>query len=175
MKPRILIVDDEVRMQRLFEINLGPRYQILTASSGEEALGVVKDQNITLLITDLKMPGLSGLALLQEARKILPDLPVIIMTAYGTVEGAVQAMKEGAADYILKPIKMERLEGLIEKTLAVSRLENEHRDMRQELKTIFGPGNIIGRHPGMQKVTQLIQQVAGNKTTVLIQGDSGTG
>ena len=65
MKPRILIVDDEVRMQRLFEINLGPRYQILTASSGEEALGVVKDQNITLLITDLKMPGLSGLGLMQ--------------------------------------------------------------------------------------------------------------
>ncbi len=175
MKPRILIVDDEVRMQRLFEINLGPRYQILTASSGEEALGVVKDQNITLLITDLKMPGLSGLALLQEARKILPDLPVIIMTAYGTVEGAVQAMKEGAADYILKPIKMEEMEVLIEKTLAVSRLENENRDMRQELKTIFGPGNIIGRHPGMQKVTHLIQQVAGNKATVLIQGESGTG
>src|SRR4030042_5909035 len=99
MKPRILIVDDEVRMHRLFEINLGPRYQIRTASSGEEALGVAKGQNITLLITDLKMPGLSGLALLREARKILPDLPVIIMTAYGTGEGAVQGVEEGAADY----------------------------------------------------------------------------
>ena len=175
MKPSILIVDDEVRMQRLFEINLGPRYKILTASKGEEALGIARDQNITLLITDLKMPGMSGLRLLQEARKLLPDLPVIIMTAYGTVEGAVQAMKEGAADYILKPIKMDEMEVLIEKTLTVSRLENENRDMRQELKTIFGPGNIIGRHPGMQKVTQLIKQVAGNKATVLIQGESGTG
>ena len=138
-------------------------------------MGVVRGQNITLLITDLKMPGLGGLALLREARKILPELPVIIMTAYGTVEGAVQAMKEGAADYILKPIKMEEMEVLIEKPRAVSRLENENREMRQELKTIFGPGNIIGRHPGMQKVTQLIQQVAGNKDTFLIQGESGTG
>jgi len=175
MKPRILIVDDEVRMQRIFEINLSPKYEVLTCGGGKEALGIVKGRDIGLMLTDLKMPGMNGVDLLKEVRKDRPDLPVIIMTAYGTVESAVQAMKEGAADYILKPIKMEEMEVLIEKTLAVSRLREENRDLRQELKTIFGPENIIGHHPSMQKVIQLIQQVAGTKTTVLVKGESGTG
>ena len=175
MKPRILIVDDEVRMQRIFEINLSPKYEVLTCGDGEEALQAVKTKDVTLMITDLKMPRMNGMTLLQEARKIHPELPVIISTAYGTVEGAVQAMKEGAVDYILKPIKMDEMELLIEKTLSVSRLKDENRNLRQELKTLFGPQNIIGRHPAMKKVTQLIQQVGGTKATVLIQGESGTG
>ncbi|MBI5967720.1 MAG: sigma-54-dependent Fis family transcriptional regulator [Deltaproteobacteria bacterium] len=175
MKPRILIVDDEVRMQRIFEINLSPKYEVLTCGDGKEALGIVRGRDIGLMLTDLKMPGMNGVDLLKEVRKDRPDLPVIIMTAYGTVESAVQAMKEGAADYILKPIKMDEMEVLIEKTLAVSRLREENRDLRQELKTIFGPENIIGHHPSMQKVIQLIQQVAGTKTTVLVKGESGTG
>ena len=175
MKPRILIVDDEVRMQRIFEINLSPKYEVLTCGDGEEALQAVKTKDVTLMITDLKMPRMNGMTLLQEARKIHPELPVIISTAYGTVEGAVQAMKEGAVDYILKPIKMEEMELLIEKTLSVSRLKDENRNLRQELKTLYGPQNIIGDHPAMKKVTQLIQQVGGTKATVLIQGESGTG
>ena len=175
MKPRILIVDDEVRMQRIFEINLSPKYEVLTCGDGEEALQAVKTKDVTLMITDLKMPRMNGMTLLQEARKIYPELPVIISTAYGTVEGAVQAMKEGAVDYILKPIKMDEMELLIEKTLSVSRLKDENRNLRQELKTLFGPQNIIGGHPAMKKVTQLIQQVGGTKATVLIQGESGTG
>jgi len=175
MKPRILIVDDEIRMQRIFEINLSPKYEVLTCGDGKEALGIVSAQDIGLMLTDLKMPGMNGVDLLKEVRKDRPDLPVIIMTAYGTVESAVQAMKEGAADYILKPIKMDEMEVLIEKTLSVSRLRDENRALRQELKTIFGPENIIGNHPSMQKVIQLIQQVAGTKTTVLVKGESGTG
>ena len=110
MKPRILIVDDEARMQRIFEINLSPKYEVLTSGDGEEALKIAKTQNITLMVTDLKMPGMSGMTLLKEARKALPDLPIIIMTAYGTVETAVQAMKDGVVDYILKPIKMDEME-----------------------------------------------------------------
>jgi DNA-binding NtrC family response regulator len=175
MKPKILIVDDEVRIQRIFEINLSPKYEVLTSGDGQEALELVKTQNIALMITDLKMPGMSGMALLKEVRGVLPDLPIIIMTAYGTVESAVQAMKEGVADYILKPIKMDEMEILIEKTLSLRRLKEENRDLRQELKTIYGPGNIVGNHPSMQKVIQLIQQVAGTRATVLVQGDSGTG
>jgi DNA-binding NtrC family response regulator len=123
----------------------------------------------------MKMPGMSGLTLLEEVRKIAPELPVIIMTAYGTVETAVQAMKQGATDYILKPIKMDEMEILIEKSLAVSRLQDENRDMKRELKSVYGPENIIAGHPSMAKVNDLIQQVAGTKTTVLIQGESGTG
>jgi DNA-binding NtrC family response regulator len=175
MKPRILIVDDEARMQRLFEINLGSKYEVLTAGDGEQALEVVKSGDITLLITDLKMPGMNGMLLLQEVRRIYPDLPIIIMTAYGTVEGAVQAMKEGAVDYILKPIKMEEMELLIEKTLSVRRLQDENLSLRKELQSVYGPGSIVGTHPAMQKVIQLISQVAGTKATVLIQGESGTG
>ena len=175
MKPRILVVDDEIRMQRIFEINFSPQYEILTCGDGEEALQVVKTKDLALMITDLKMPRMNGMNLLQEARKIHPELPVIITTAYGTVEGAVQAMKEGAVDYILKPIKMDEMEMLIEKTLSVSRLKDENRDLRQELKTLYGPKNIVGHHPAMQKVTQLIQQVGGTKATVLIRGESGTG
>jgi len=175
MKPKILIVDDEARMQRILEINLSPKYEVITSGEGEDALRVVKTQNISLMLTDLKMPGKSGLELLQEVRKVRSDLPVIIMTAYGTVESAVQAMKEGATDYILKPIKIDEMELMVEKTLSLSRLQAENRDLRQELKTIYGPGNIVGNHPTMQKVLQLIQQVAGTKATVLVQGESGTG
>ena len=175
MKPRILIVDDEARMHRIFEINLSPKYEIKMAGDGEEALEILKTQEANLLITDLKMPGMDGMGLLQEARRIVPDLPVILMTAYGTIEGAVQAMKEGAADYILKPIKMDEMDLLIEKTLSVSRLKDENRDLRLELKNLYGPENIVGRHPAMEKVIQLIHQVAGKKATILIQGESGTG
>ena len=175
MKPRILIVDDEARMQRLFEINLGPKYEVMTAGDGEQALEVVKSRDVALLITDLKMPGMNGMTLLQEAQRIYPDLPVIIMTAYGTVEGAVQAMKEGAVDYILKPIKMEEMEILIEKTLSVRRLQDENRSLRQELQSLYGPTRIVGNHPAIQRVIQLISQVAGTKATVLVQGESGTG
>jgi DNA-binding NtrC family response regulator len=175
MKPRILIVDDEARMQRLFEINLGPKYEVMTAGDGEQALEVVKSGDVTLLVTDLKMPGMNGMTLLQEAHRIYPDLPVVIMTAYGTVEGAVQAMKEGAVDYILKPIKMEEMELLIEKTLSVLRLQDENRSLRQELQSVYGATRIVGNHPAIQKIIQLISQVAGTKATVLVQGESGTG
>ena len=175
MKPRILIVDDEARMQRLFQINLSPKYEVLTAGDGEQALAVVKSGDVALLVTDLKMPGMHGMTLLQEAHRIYPDLPVIIMTAYGTVEGAVQAMKEGAVDYILKPVKMEEMELLIEKTLSVRRLQDENRSLRQELQSVYGPTRIVGNHPAIQKIIQLISQVAGTKATVLVQGDSGTG
>ncbi|MCX5917792.1 MAG: sigma-54 dependent transcriptional regulator [Deltaproteobacteria bacterium] len=175
MKPRILIVDDEARMQRLFEINLGPKYEVMTAGDGEKALEVVKSRDVALLVTDLKMPGMNGMTLLHEAHRIYPDLPVVIMTAYGTVEGAVQAMKEGAVDYILKPVKMEEMEILIEKTLSVRRLQDENRSLRQELQSVYGPTSIVGNHPAIQKVIQLISQVAGTKATVLVQGESGTG
>jgi two-component system NtrC family response regulator len=175
MKPRILIVDDEARMQRLFEINLGPKYEVMTAGDGEQALEVVKSRDVALLVTDLKMPGMNGMTLLHEAHRIYPDLPVVIMTAYGTVEGAVQAMKEGAVDYILKPVKMEEMEILIEKTLSVRRLQDENRSLRQELQSVYGSTSIVGNHPAIQKVIQLISQVAGTKATVLVQGESGTG
>lgn len=175
MKPHILIVDDESRMQRLFEINLSPKYRVLTCGDGRQALEIGRSQPIDLLVTDLKMPGMNGLELLREMHKERPDLPVLIMTAYGTIESAVQAMKQGASDYILKPIKMDEMELVIEKTLSLRRLREENRDLRQELKTLYGPENIIGGHPSMQKVIHLIHQVAGTKATILIQGESGTG
>ncbi|HSR12713.1 MAG TPA: sigma-54 dependent transcriptional regulator [Thermodesulfobacteriota bacterium] len=175
MKPAILIVDDEVRMQRLFEINLSPKFRILTAGDGKSALEVLRSGDVSLMVTDLKMPEMNGMALLKEARRVNPELPVIIMTAYGTVEGAVQAMKEGVVDYILKPVKMEEMELLIEKTLSVSRLRDENKGLRQELQSIYGPGGIVGEHPAIRNILGLISQVAATRATVLIQGESGTG
>jgi DNA-binding NtrC family response regulator len=175
MKPRILIVDDEVRMHRIFEVNLTPKYEVISCADGQKALGLLRGQEIALILTDLKMPGINGMELLKEVRKERPDLPIIIMTAYGTITSAVQAMKEGAADYVLKPIKMDEVEIMIEKTLAISRLRDENRELRQELKTICGASSIVGNHPSIQKVIQLIYQVAGTKATVLIHGESGTG
>ncbi len=175
MKPKILIVDDEPRMRRLFEINFSPKYEILSSGEGKSALERIRSGNIHILITDLKMPGMSGMTLLQEARRIDPDLPVILMTAYGTVEGAVQAMKEGALDYILKPIKMEEMEMLIEKTLSLSRLKEENQGLRRELQSFYGSSSIVGRHPAVRQIIDLVAQVAGTRATVLIQGESGTG
>jgi len=175
MKPKILIVDDEARMQRLFEINLSPKYDIVTSGNGDEALEILKNEAVTLLVTDLKMPGMNGMTLLQHTRRSYPELPVIIMTAYGTVEGAVEAMKEGAVDYILKPVKMDEMELLIEKTLSACRLQDENRNLREELQSVYGPANIVGNHPAIKKILQLIGQVAGTKATVLIHGESGTG
>jgi DNA-binding NtrC family response regulator len=176
VKYNILVVDDEKNIReglaKLLEME---GHRSIPAADGQEALAVLEQGEVDLVVTDLKMPNLPGEELLRRAQSVAPGLPVIILTGHGTIESAVQAMKEGAADYILKPIKMDEMEILIEKTLAVSRLEDENREMKLELKSIYGAENIIGAHPLMAGVVDLIRQVADTKTTVLIQGESGTG
>lgn len=174
-KRTILIADDEIKMQRIFEINLGDKYHILTANNGDEAIKLLKEREVDVLLSDLKMPAKDGLQVLREAKAYKPHLPVVLITAYGTVENAVQAMKEGAYDYLLKPLKIEEVELVIERALSYSDLVDEIRYLRDELKAVYGVEEIITVNPKIQEILKLIVQVAKTKATVLIQGESGTG
>ena len=171
----ILIVEDEVKMRRILEVNLRDRYNVLLASNGEEALNIVKDNEVNLILTDMKMPGKDGLSLLHDVKEFAPDIPVILITAYGTIESAVKAMKEGAYDYILKPLKMDEIEMVIDKALAHVRLLDENRYLREELRSTYGFDNIISVNAKMVQTLELIGQIANSKAAVLLQGESGTG
>ena len=174
-KRNILVVEDEVKMRRILEINLRDKYNVLLASNGDEALDIVKGNDVNLILTDMKMPGKDGISLLHDVKEFAPDIPVILITAYGTIESAVQAMREGAYDYILKPLKMDEIEVVVEKALSYARLIDENRSLREELKSTYGFDNIISINPEMLQILELVGQIADSKATVLIQGESGTG
>lgn len=175
MRRTILIAEDEEKMRRILEVNLQPEYRILLAGDGEEAFQIVRDNDVHLVLADMKMPKMDGLRLLKEVKRIRPEIPVILITAYGTVESAVQAMKEGAADYLLKPVKMEEVSLVIERTLFHADLILENRQLKEEIKSLQGVENIISNHPKMIDILKTVGQIADSKATVLIQGESGTG
>jgi DNA-binding NtrC family response regulator len=174
-KNSILVVEDEVKMQRILEVNLRDKYTVLLASNGQEALDIVRRGDVSLILTDMKMPGKDGLSLLHDVKAFAQDIPVVLITAYGTIESAIQAMKEGAYDYILKPLKMEEIEVVIEKALVHASLLDENRSLREELRSTYGFDNIISINQKMLKILELIGQIANSKATVLLQGESGTG
>ncbi len=175
MKKTILIADDEEKMRRVLEVNLQDQYRILLAKDGEEALQLFKENEVHLLLADMKMPGRDGINLLNEVKRLRPEIPVILITAYGTIESAVDAMKKGATDYLLKPIKMDEVGLVIERALLQTELLDENRKLREEIKLLYGGDAIIGRHPKMIEIMGIIQQIADSKATVLIEGESGTG
>ncbi|MEJ2671260.1 MAG: sigma-54 dependent transcriptional regulator [Deltaproteobacteria bacterium] len=172
----ILVVDDEVNYLTVMEALLGEAgYEVLTASSAPEAVKIAGDSDLDLVLTDMKMPKMSGIDLLDETRRLYPDLPVIIMTAYGTVEKAVTAMKKGAFDYILKPFKNEEILVTIAKALEHRHLILKNRLLNQELEKKYGFPNIVGESRAMQDILALVKRVAQSRATVLITGESGTG
>lgn len=172
----ILVVDDEKNYLVVLEALLGPEgYETLTASNGREALDLVRESDLDLLITDMKMPGMSGMELLDEAKKLKPEIPVILMTAYGTIEMAVEAMKKHAFDYITKPFKNEELKLTVKKALDNYRLVKANRYLSEALSDRYRYGNIIGRSKPMLKIYDMIDKVARSKASVLITGPSGTG
>lgn len=175
MKKTVLIADDEEKMRRVLEVNLQDQYRILLARDGEEALQLFKENEVNLLLADMKMPGRDGISLLHEVKRLRPEIPVILITAYGTIESAVDAMKRGATDYLLKPIKMDEVGLVIERALLQAELLDENRKLREEIKLLYGVDTIIGRHPKMVEIMSIIQQIADSKATVLIEGESGTG
>ncbi len=175
MKPTILIAEDEERMRRILEVNLQDQYRVVLAKDGEEALHLFKENDISLILTDMKMPERDGISLLHEVRKLRADVPVILITAYGTIESAVSAMKEGATDYLLKPLKMEEVRLVIGKALRQAELLNENRKLKEEIKALYGVDTIVSNHPKIQEVLEIVRQVADSKATVLIEGESGTG
>jgi two-component system NtrC family response regulator len=172
----ILIVDDEKNYLVVLEALLSPEgYEIMTSDKAQEALRLIQESDIDLLLTDMKMPGMTGMELLEEAKKIKPEVPVIMMTAYGTIEMAVEAMKKHAYDYITKPFQNEELKLTIRKALENYRLVKENRRLSEALSERFGYRNIVGKSKPMLNVYDLIGKVAQSKASVLITGPSGTG
>lgn len=169
----ILAVDDEPSMLRLLEISLRQAgYQPLTAKDGREALDLIRTRDVDCVVTDLHMPRMDGLQLLKEIRQTDTDLPVIIVTAQGEVKSAIEAMKSGASDYILRPFDLEELELSIKRALSFSRLVVENQYLREEKAVDSG---LVGSSPVMLQMQQSIRQVAPEKATVLVAGETGTG
>jgi two-component system response regulator AtoC len=173
-KRRVLVVDDEAKMQRILEIMLHKMgHEVLLATDGQEALKLAQSMPIDLIMTDLRMPGMDGVALLTALREHGIEAPVIVLTAHGTVESAVAAMKNGAYDYILRPFDVDAVEIVIRRALALERVQRENQFLREEVEK--GWGEFIGRSTAMQRQYELIRHVANSNTSVLILGESGTG
>jgi DNA-binding NtrC family response regulator len=172
----ILIVEDEARMRRLLELDLGEAgYQTFAAADAEKGLDILRREQIDLVLTDLKLPGLSGLEFLQAAKRLNGVLPVVVMTAYGSVETAVEAMKAGAGDYVLKPFALAEMRLVVQKELDVRRLREENRSLREALGRHYNYPNIVAHSAKMQDVLALAERVAATPSTVLIGGESGVG
>ena len=172
----ILIVEDEAKMLRLLQLNLGEEgYTTLQAPDAETGLKLLRQEKVDLVLTDLKLPRMDGLEFLQTLRRSNATLPVILMTAYGTVETAIEAMKAGASDYVLKPFSMEEIKLLIHKELDVRRLREENRDLREALGQRYRFENIVAHSAKMQEVLAVVERVAPTNSTVLLGGESGVG
>src|SRR5262249_23056150 len=174
--PNILIVEDEPKMRRLLEISLGEDgHTVHIAPDAETGLKCFQREAIDLILTDLKLPGMNGLEFLQEAKRSNASVPIVVMTAYGTVETAVEAMKAGASDYVLKPFSMAELRLVIRKELDVQRVLDENRSLREALGKRYQFQNIIARSSRMQEVLAIVERVAATNSTVLLGGESGVG
>ncbi|MBI3359269.1 MAG: sigma-54-dependent Fis family transcriptional regulator [Nitrospirae bacterium] len=173
---KILVVDNEKSMRDLLAIMLQKEgYFIDTADDGDTALAILAKDNFDLIITDIKMPRMNGVTLLHEAKAVSPETIVIMMTAYASTETAVEAMKEGAYDYLTKPFRLEEVSLIIQNALERKRLQRENLHLKQELKGRFAFTQILGKSQKMQKVLELVQKVADQRANILILGESGTG
>jgi DNA-binding NtrC family response regulator len=172
----ILIVEDEAKMRRLLELSLGEDgFTTLSAADAESGLKFLRSEAVDLVVTDLKLPGMGGLEFLQTAKRLNSALPVIVMTAFGTVETAVEAMKAGASDYVLKPFALSEMLMVIHKELDVSKLREENRSLREALGKRYAHPNIVAQSAKMQEALALVERVAQTNSTVLIGGETGVG
>lgn len=173
----ILIVDDDPVMRDSLKETLKRKkgFTITIACDGEEALRKIKEDSFDLIITDLKMPKMNGLDLVKNIKSMSSEVTVIVMTAYGTVETAVTAMKEGAFDYLTKPFSIDELETVVEKAFEHNKLKEENQYLRDEIGYEYNYGNIIGESFVMKQLYEVINKVAKTDATILIQGESGTG
>jgi len=173
---RVLVVDDDQAVRQALSRTLEKAgYDVVLAEDGQAGLNRLREGAIHILLADLKMPMLSGQELLRAAKAIAPDVEVILITGHGTVEDAVEAMKEGAYDFITKPFKRVQLEKTIKKAAEKQALVFQNRALQERLEELQGAGQIIGGSPAMLRTLELVNQVAASTATVLIQGESGTG
>jgi two-component system, NtrC family, response regulator HydG len=174
--PRVLIVDDEPDMlENCSRILSRQGYACTMAEDGETALTMLERDRPDVLLTDFKMPGMDGLALLRRAHDLDPALPVIVITGFASIEAAVAAVKEGAFDYLPKDFSVDQLRVAVERALRHRGLEVENRNLRQQLQQTLGLENIVGRSPAMAQVFELVKKAARSEANILVLGESGTG
>src|SRR6202171_3687608 len=175
MEP-VLLVEDKAELRAMFRKALERAgYTVEEAPDGNTAIEKVRSRRYLLVLSDLKLPGNSGLDVLREARRVEATLPVILGTAYGSVEEAVTAMKEGAFDFIQKPVDLDHLKLLLERAAKQQELLRENLLLREEYSARYGFPRIVGEHPSMKDASQVVQRVAATDSTVLLLGESGTG
>ncbi|MBE9535693.1 MAG: sigma-54-dependent Fis family transcriptional regulator [Proteobacteria bacterium] len=173
---KILVVDDDESLRRVIEYNISEEgYEVLSVSNGKEAMAIFSKEDIALVITDLQMPELGGIELIRQLRAVSPNAMVIVITAFGTVDTAVESMKLGAFEYITKPFNREELKMVVKKALEVGDLVVENRYLREMVQEKYSFENMVGSSPKMEEVYRLSSQVAKSDATVLILGESGTG
>ena len=174
-KPAVLVVDDERNTREGLERALSDRYEVLLAEDAPKAIQILESRPVDVLLTDLRMPGVDGMSLLRRALSLTNPPVCIVMTAYGSIENAVQAMQAGAYHYITKPVNLDELELVLQRALASRRIEAENVNLREQLDKKFGLENIVGTSPAITQVYEIVQQVAPTRATVLISGETGTG
>jgi two-component system NtrC family response regulator len=176
MKASILVVDDEEHLRRVVQVQLQQHgYSADTAVNGQEALAALRRAPYDLVLADMKMPGMSGLELLRQVKKDFPHIPVIILTAYGTIDTAVEAMRAGAFNYVTKPVHTEELKLMVGRALEHSRLVEEVHSLRASLDIKYGFEQIIGRSEALMSVLDMASRASRTNSTVLIRGETGTG
>ena len=168
-------MDDERNTREGLQRALQDRYDVLLAEDSQKALQTLESTPIDVMLTDLRMPGVDGMGLLRRAMSLTPPPVCIMMTAYGSIENAVQAMQAGAYHYITKPVNLDELELVIQRALHSRRIETENANLHEQIDQKFGLENLIGESPAMQQVFETIRQVAPSRATVLITGETGTG
>ncbi|WP_028574728.1 sigma-54-dependent transcriptional regulator [Desulfonatronovibrio hydrogenovorans] len=176
MSTQILVIDDEKNYLLILETILGEEgYNVTALNDSQMALDYLDESEVDVVITDMKMPGVTGQEILEHVNKNYPHIPVLIMTAYGSIDGAVEAMKCGAFDYISKPFANDELLLSVKKAVMLSRSEQEIILLRQTLAEQHGPHKLVGKSKPMREVLQVVAKVAPSKSTVLVTGESGTG
>ena len=174
--PTLLIADDDpVALDLLAEVLSREGYRVRAAASGEDCLRLAEAEPVDLAIVDLRMPGLDGLQVIQRLATIQPGVPVLVLTAFVTIDTAIEAIRSGAYDYLSKPFRMEEIKVVVRRALEARRLAGENRQYRRELESRYGVQNLQGHSPQMVEVYKLVARVSALETTVLIQGETGTG
>jgi two-component system, NtrC family, response regulator AtoC len=172
----ILVVDDEAHMRELIvKVLAREGYSVQSLPRGQEVLQTLEEAPADLVISDIRMPEMDGLTLLQQVKRVAPETSVLMMTAFGSIDTAVQAIKAGAYDYLTKPFKNDELTVVVRRAMEERRLQAEVRALREEVRTKYTFSNILGKSKPMRDLFALISKVAGSRSTVLIQGKSGTG